>query len=86
MADGFRGQMASSPTFISKSMQRAKKVVSNSLGLVDFAIRLVKSIFNLPDGQVMFFEELEWQKKCEINSARRKASGASWNDVWAGKC
>ena len=59
MADGFRGQMASSPTFTSKSMQRAKKVVSNSLGLVDFAIRLVKSIFNLPDGQVMFFEELE---------------------------
>ena len=59
MADGFRGQMASSPTFTSKSMQRAKKVVSNSLGLVDFAIRLVKSMFNLPDGQVMFFEELE---------------------------
>ena len=59
MADGFRGQMASSPTFTSKSMQRAKKVVSNSLGLVDFAIGLVKSIFNLPDGQVMFFEELE---------------------------
>ena len=59
MAGGFRGQMVSSPTFTSKSMQRAKKVVSNSLGLVDFAIRLVKSIFNLPDGQVMFFEELE---------------------------
>ena len=59
MAEGFRGQMASSPTFTSKSMQRAKKVVSNSLGLVDFAIRLVKSIFNLPDGQVMFFEEFE---------------------------
>ena len=59
MAEGFRGQMVSSPTFTSKSMQRAKKVVSNSLGLVDFAIRLVKSIFNLPDGQVMFFEELE---------------------------
>ena len=59
MAEGFRGQMASSPTFTSKSMQRAKKVASNSLGLVDFAIRLVKSIFNLPDGQVMFFEEFE---------------------------
>ena len=34
--------------------QRAKKVVSNSPGLVDFAIGLVKSVFNL---QVMFFEE-----------------------------
>ena len=33
-------------------MQCAKKVVSNSVGLVDFAIRLVNSVFNLPDGQV----------------------------------
>ena len=40
-------------------LQRAKKVVSDSLGLVDFAIGLVKSAFNLPDGQVMFFEEFE---------------------------
>ena len=59
MAEGFRAQMASSPTFTSKSMQCAKKEVSDSLGLVDFAIGLVKSIFNLPDGQVMFFEEFE---------------------------
>ena len=35
--------------------QRAKKVVSDSLGLVDFAIGLVNSVFNLPDGQVRFF-------------------------------
>ena len=40
-------------------IQRAKKVVSDSPGLVDFAIRLVKSVFNLPDTQVMFFEEFE---------------------------
>ena len=39
--------------------QRAKKVVSDSPGLVDFAIGLVNSVFNLPDGQVIFFEELE---------------------------
>ena len=39
--------------------QRAKKVVSNSPGLVDFAIGLVNSVFNLPDGQMMFFEEFE---------------------------
>ena len=38
--------------------QRAKKVVSDSPGLVD-AIGLVNSVFNLPDGQVMFFEEFE---------------------------
>ena len=35
--------------------QHAKKVVSDSPGLVDFAIGLVNSVFNLPDGQVMFF-------------------------------
>ena len=39
--------------------QGAKKVVSNSLGLVDFAIGVVNSVFNLPDGQVMFFEKFE---------------------------
>ena len=39
--------------------QRAKKVVSDSAGLVDFAVRLVHSVFNLPNGQVMFFKELE---------------------------
>ena len=32
------------------SMQRAKKVTSNSLGLVDFAIGLVIFVLNLPDG------------------------------------
>ena len=35
--------------------QRAKKIVSDSPGLVDFAIRLVNSVFNLPDGQVILF-------------------------------
>ena len=35
--------------------QRAKKVVSDSPGLVDFAIGLVNSVINLPDGQVNFF-------------------------------
>ena len=55
--------------------QRAKKVVSDSPGLVDFAIGLVNSVFNLPDGQVIFFEEFEKQKNCEINSAVQKAFG-----------
>ena len=39
--------------------QRAKKVVSDNLGLVDFAIGLVNSVFNMPDGQVLFFEEFK---------------------------
>ena len=51
--------------------------MSDSPGLVDFAIGLVNSVFNLPDGQVMFFEEFEYQENCEINSARQKAFGAS---------
>ena len=44
---------------ISIGIQCAKKVVSDSPGLVDFAIGPVNSVFNLPDGQVMFFEEFE---------------------------
>ena len=47
--------------------QRAKKVVSDSLGLVDFAIGLVNSVINLPNGQVNFFEEFKLQKNFEIN-------------------
>ena len=49
--------------------QCAKKVESDSPGLVDFTIGLVNSVFNLPDGQVMFFwgiwltEEL-WTQFC----------------------
>ena len=39
--------------------EHAKKVVSNSPGLVHFAIGLVNSVFNLPNGQVIFFEEFE---------------------------
>ena len=40
-------------------IQRAKKVVSYSLGLLEFAIGLVNSVFNLLNGQVIFFEEFE---------------------------
>ena len=57
--------------------QHTKKVVSDRQGLVDFATRLVNSVFNMPDGQVMFFEQFELRKNCEINSPRQKAFGAS---------
>ena len=40
-------------------MQRAKKVVSDSQGLVDFAIELVTFVLNLPDGQVLFWGEIQ---------------------------
>ena len=38
-------------------MQRAKKVVSDSPGLVDFATGIVNSVLNFPDRQVKFFGE-----------------------------
>ena len=41
--------------------------MSGSPGLVDFAIGLVNSVFNLPDGQLNFFEDFKLQKNCEIN-------------------
>ena len=65
----------SSPSFSSWN-QHAKKVVSDSLGLVDFAIRLVNSVLNLPNGQVKFFEEFKLQKNCEINSAHQNIFGS----------
>ena len=45
---------------------------------MDFAIGLVNSVFNLPNGhEVMFFEEFDEQKNGEINSASQKVFGAS---------
>ena len=52
--------------------QRAKKIVSDSLGLVDFAIGLVNT-----DGQEKFSEAFKLHKYCEINSAHPKVFGAS---------
>ena len=37
-----------------RTPQRAKKVVFDSPGLVDFA-----TVLNLPDGQVLFFGEIQ---------------------------
>ena len=45
-------------------LQRAKKVVSDSLGLVDFAIGLVNPVVNFPEGQVKFFGKFKLQKNC----------------------
>ena len=40
--------------------QYAKKVMSDSLGLLDFAIQASEFCFsNLPDGQVMSFEQFK---------------------------
>ena len=40
-------------------MQRAKKVVSDGQELVDFAIRLMVFVVNLPDRQVLFWGEIQ---------------------------
>ena len=42
-----------------------------------FAIGLVNSVLNLPDGQVKFFEEFRLFKNCVINPAHQKVFGAS---------
>ena len=62
-----------------KILQHAKKVVSDSPGLVDFVIGLVNFVLYLPNWQVKFFEEFKLQKTyyCEINCAHQKVSGAS---------
>ena len=42
---------------------------------MDFAIRLVNFVLNLPNGQVKIFEEFKLQKNCEINSAHQNVLG-----------
>ena len=59
-----------------KGKQCAKRVVSDTPGLVDFAIGLLNSVLNLPDGQVKYFEEFNLQKNFKINSAHQTILGA----------
>ena len=47
--------------------------MSDSPGLVDFAIGLVNSVLNLPDGQVEFFEEFKLHENCVINPTYQKS-------------
>ena len=64
-------------TVIDRRHQSAKKVVSDSPVLVEFAIGLVISVLNLLDGQAKFFEEFKLHKNCEINSLPQKVFRAS---------
>ena len=55
------------------SGQLAKKVLSNSLGLVDFAIGLVIFVLNLPSGQVLYnFWGNSSYRRIIINPAHQK--------------
>ena len=49
-----------------------KKVVSDSLGLVDFAVRLVNSVFNLPNGQLKFSWRDSNYRNTEVNATHQK--------------
>ena len=53
-------------------IQRAKKVVSDSPGQVDFAIGLVIFVLNLPNGQVLFFLGNSNYRRIVINPANQK--------------
>ena len=55
--------------------QCAKKVVSNSLRLVDFTVRLVNSVLNLPDRQMNCFGEFKLQNKYDQFCSSRIAFG-----------
>ena len=55
--------------------QLAKKVVSDSHGLVDFAIGLVIFVLNLPDGQSATFFGNSNYKRIVINPANQKGFG-----------
>ena len=56
--------------------RRAKKVMSDSLGLVDFVMGLVIFVLNLPDGQVFVFGNSNY-RRIVINPADQKGFGAS---------
>ena len=58
------------------------KVVSDSPGLVDFAIRLVNHVLNLPEGQLKFLEKFKLQKNCN-QYCSSKFWGGYLKDSWA---
>ena len=58
--------------------QRAEKVVSDSLGLVDFAVGLVNSVINMPNEQqqqVNFARKFTLQKNCYQSCSSKLFSG-----------
>ena len=71
---------------LSLLVQCAKKVVSNSPGLVDFAIGPVIFVLNLPDGQVLFVGEIQITEGLLSIVLIKKGFGASRNDLWASTC
>ena len=61
------------------SKPNPKKVVSDNLALVDFAIGLVNSVLNLPDKQVKFFLGNSKDRRTDvITPALQKSLGANF--------
>ena len=54
--------------------QCVKKVLSDSLGLEDFVIRLVTLALTLPDGQVKLFENSDYRRTVYSNLLIKKLS------------
>ena len=71
---------------LSLLVQRAKKVASDSPGLVDFAIGPVIFVHNLPDGQVLFVGEIQITEGLLSIVLIKKGFAASRNDLWASTC
>ena len=62
---------------------RANKVVSDSPGLVNFAIEPVNPVLNLPKGQVKFFGKFKLQKKITvINASHQRFFGLLKRLFW----
>ena len=70
----------------SSSLHRAKEVMFDSPGLLDFAIGLVIFVVNLPDGQVLFFGEIQITEGLWSILLIKKGFGTFWNDLWASIC
>ena len=63
------------PSTLLLHVQHAKKVVSDTQGLVDFAIGLKIFVLNLPDGQVLFFLGNSNYRRIVIKPANQKGFG-----------
>ena len=61
-------------------------VLSDSPGLRGFCFGLVVFVLNLPNGQVLFFGEIQITEGLKSILLIKKGFGASWNDLLASTC
>ena len=62
---GGEGVLSTNCSFQPAKIQRAKKVLSDNPGLVDFALALVNFVLRLLYGQVKFFENSSYRRTVE---------------------